>query len=339
MIRIAVSGIPRGYQFSRSDSNWLLDRHRDQILAVSPEVELLELPETAVHGMEIVEGIEVLFGEGGNTTHYAGELDREDYEKFFGNKSLKWVQLCSTGFSDNITPEILDGSVTLTNSPGIHTIPIAESVLAAMLEHAKRLGQRRIDQRQRVWRQIYCSDLEGATVLLIGLGNLGKRIARLCKAFDMRVIGTRRKPEPVENVDQVFPVGELKRYLPEADYVVVVAPHTPETEGLLSEAEFRAMKETCYFINVGRGMVAHEEAMIKALQEGWITGAYLDCFAVEPLPPENPLWGLGNVFLVPHDSHSSPKIGDRLVVQFCENLRRYVTGEPLLNVCDPRRGY
>jgi len=338
MIRVAVSGIPRGYQFPRSDGNWLLDRHREKILAVSPDVKLLELPETAVHGMKIVEEIEILFGEGGNTTHYAGELDKADYEKFF-TPSLKWVQLCSTGFSDNITPEIMDGRVILTNSPGIHTVPIAESVLSAMLEHAKKFGQRRIDQRERVWRQLYCSDLEGATVLLIGLGNLGRRIARLCKVFDMRVIGTRRNPEPVENVDKVFPVSELREHLQEADYVVVVAPLTPETEGLLGEAEFDAMKNTCYIINVGRGRIADEGAMIDTLRERRIGGAYLDCFATEPLPAESPLWGMDNVFLVPHDSHSSPKIGDRLVTHFCENLRRYAAGEALLNVCDSHRGY
>ncbi len=338
MIRVAVSGIPRGYHFPHPDGNWLLDRHRKQILAVSPDVELVELPETIVHGMKSVENIEVVLAEGGNTTHYAGELDREDYEKFF-TPSLKWVQLCSTGFSDNITPEILDGRVTLTNSPGIHTIPIAESVLAAMLEHAKRFSQRRVDQRRCLWRQVHCSDLEGATVLLIGLGNIGKRMASLCKAFDMRVIGTKRRPGPVENVDHVFPADDLKKHLPEADYVVVVAPHTPETEGLLGEEEFGVMKNTCYFINVGRGMVADETAMTRALREKRVGGAYLDCFAVEPLPVDNSLWGLDNVFLVPHDSHSSPKIGDRLVAQFCENLRRYVAGEPLLNVCDPHRGY
>jgi D-2-hydroxyacid dehydrogenase (NADP+) len=338
LIRVAVSGIPRGYQFPRPDGNWLLERHRQQILAVSPKIELVELPETVVHGIRSVEGIEVALTEGGNTTHYAGELDRADYEKFF-SPSLRWMQLCSTGFSDNITSEILDGRVILTNSPGIHTIPIAESVLAAMLEHAKRFGQRRVDQHIRLWRQVYCSDLEGTTVLLIGLGNLGKRIAGLCKAFDMRIIGTKRRPGPVENVDLVFPSSDLGKHLSEADYVVVVAPHTPETQGLLGKEEFRAMKETCYFINVGRGMVADEAAMINALRENRIAGAYLDCFNVEPLPTDSLLWDLPNVFLVPHDSHSSPKIGDRLVAQFCENLRRYVAGEPLLNVCDPLRGY
>ncbi len=338
MIRVAVSGIPRGHQFPRPDGNWLTEKQRQQILSISPKIELLELPEQVVHGMWRVEGVEVALAEGGNYSHYAGELDRADYEKFF-TPSLRWVQLCSTGFSDNITSEILDGRVTLTNSPGIHTIPIAESVMAAVLEHAKRFGQRRVDQRDRRWRQLMCEDLEGQTILLIGLGNLGKRVARLCKAFDMRVIGTKKKVEPVPNVDEVFPTSELVEHLTEADYVVELAPLTPETEGLIDEAAFRAMKRTCYFINVGRGRVADEEVMTRALQESWIAGAYLDCFGIEPLPLDSPLWGLRNVFIVPHDSHSSPKIGDRLVTQFCENLRRYVAGEPLLNVCDPRRGY
>jgi phosphoglycerate dehydrogenase-like enzyme len=288
--------------------------------------------------MKSVEGVEVALAEGGNYTHYAGELDRGDYEKLF-TTSLRWVQLCSTGFSDNITPEILEGKVTLTNSPGIHTIPIAESVLAAVLEHAKCFGQRRVDQRERRWRQLMCQDLEGQTILLVGLGNLGKRVARLCKAFDMRVIGTKRRVEQVPCVDEVFSSSELVEHIPEADYVVELAPLTPETEGIIDEAAFRSMKRNCYFINVGRGKVAHEEAMTRALREDWIAGAYLDCFGVEPLPPDSPLWELGNIFIVPHDSHSSPKIGERLVTQFCENLRRYVAGEPLLNVCDPQRGY
>ncbi|MGD0803775.1 MAG: D-2-hydroxyacid dehydrogenase [Candidatus Bathyarchaeia archaeon] len=338
MIHVVVSGIPRGHQFPRPDGNWLTEEQRQQILSISPVIELLELPEQVVHKMERVDNVEVALAEGGNYTHYVGELDRTDYEKFF-TPSLRWIQLCSTGFSDNITSEILDGRVTLTNSPGIHTISIAESVLAAVLEQAKRFGQRRIDQRDKRWRQVLCEDLDEQTILLIGLGNLGKRVARLCKAFDMRVIGTKVRIEPVPNVDEVFSSSDLIDRLPEADYVVELAPLTSETVALIGEAAFRAMKKSCYFINVGRGRVADEEAMTRALREGWISGAYLDCFGVEPLPPDSPLWGLGNVFIVPHDSHSSPKIGNRIVTQFCENLRRYVVGEPLLNVCDPHRGY
>ena len=247
--------------------------------------------------------------------------------------------LCSTGFSDNITPEIMRGDVILTNSPGIHTIPIAESVVAAMLDHVKRLRERREDQGRHLWRQLNCSELFGGTALLIGLGNIGRRVAQLCKAFDMRVIGTKRTVEPVDNVDIVFPSEELMDHLPCADFVVVAAPLTPLTENMIGEAEIGAMKETSYLINVGRGRIVDEEAMTRALRERRIGGAYLDCHVVEPLPTDHPLWDMENVFVIPHDSHSSPFIGDRIIEIFCENLRRYVKGEPLINVCDPTRGY
>ncbi|MBC8223588.1 hypothetical protein H8E65_03295, partial [Candidatus Bathyarchaeota archaeon] len=134
MVKVVVSGIPRGYQMPREDGNWLLEKHRRQIMSVSSDVELVEMPQGEVHRVGgMVEGVEVLLAEGGNTIHYGEELDREDYLKFF-TPSLRLVQLCSTGFSDNITPEIISGEVVLTNAPGIHTIPIAESVVAAMLD-------------------------------------------------------------------------------------------------------------------------------------------------------------------------------------------------------------
>jgi len=206
-LKIAVSGIPRGYQFPRPDGNWLQEKHREQILAISSGIGLVEIP---AHKVDGVEGIQVLLAEGGNRVHYPGELDWKDYQKFF-TPSLKWVQLCSTGFSDNITPQVLDGIVTLTNAPGLHTIPVAESVIAAMLNHAKHLKQRGIDQRNHVWNQLKSDELFRRTVLIIGLGRIGRRVARLCKAFDMRVIGTKRRVGLVENVDTVFSVSVALR--------------------------------------------------------------------------------------------------------------------------------
>lgn len=335
VIKVVVSGIPRGYQFPKPDGNWLKEKHREQILAVSPDIELKEV---AAHMVTGDEAAEVVLAEGGNRNHYPGELDWEDYQRLF-TSSLRWVQLCSTGFSDNITPEITDGRVALTNAPGLHTFPIAESAVTAMLDHAKNLKQRRVDQEAHLWTQLKNDELYGHTVLLIGLGNIGKRVARLCKAFDMTVIGTKRKVGPVPNVDRVFPVDELMKNLPEVDYIVVAAPLTPETEHMLREAEFKAMKPSAYFINVGRGRIAHEPSLLRALRESWIAGAYLDVFEVEPLPADHPLWDIENIFLIPHDSHSSPYIGDRVVDIFCDNLRRYVDGEPLIHVCDPERGY
>jgi len=338
-MKVVVSGVPRGYQTPHPDGNWLQEKHRRRIEAVSPDIELVEMPQREVHGIEgKAEGVDVLLAEGGNRVHYGEELDWEDYLKFF-TPSLKWVMLCSTGFSDNITPEILNGDVILTNSPGIHTIPIAESVIAAMLDHAKLLKKRREDQKEHLWVQRKCSELYGNTALLLGLGNIGRRVAKLCKAFDMRVIGTKRIIEPVESVDNVFPAEELRDNLPEADFIVVAVPLTTYTENMIGAAEFAAMKESAYLINVGRGRVVDETALIRALETGQIGGAYLDCHVVEPLPPDHPLWDNENAFIIPHDSHSSPFIGDRIVDIFCENLRRYIGGRPLLNVCDPKRGY
>lgn len=334
-IRVAVSGIPRGYHFPRVDGNWLQDKHREEILSISPAIDLVEIPADQVVD---VEGVEVLLAEGGNHVHYPGELDWDDYLAFF-TPSLRWVQLCSTGFRDNITPQILDGTVTLTNAVGLHTQPIAESVLAAMLEHAKGFGQRRMDQRNHQWNQLKNDELFGRTVLIVGLGHIGKKVAQLCKAFGMEVLGTKRRLEPVEYVDAVFPVADLCNRMPQADYVVLAVPHTNETEDLLGEKEFRAMKPSSYLINVGRGQVVQEQAMITALEESWIAGAYLDAFPVEPLPADHPLWDMDSAFIVPHDSHSSPYIGDRMVAIFCQNLQRYVAGEPLQNVCDPAAGY
>ena len=137
-MRVVVSGVPRGYQTPRPDGNWLQREHRQRIEAFSPEIELVEMSQGEVHEVGgKVEGVEVLLAEGGNRVHYGEELDWEDYLKFFA-PSLRWVQLCSTGFGDNITPEVLSGDVVLTNALGIHTIPIAESVVAAMLDHVKR---------------------------------------------------------------------------------------------------------------------------------------------------------------------------------------------------------
>ena len=335
MIRIAVSGIPRGYHFPRPDGNWLSEKHKEQILSISSEIELTEVP---AHKVSDAPDFDVLLAEGGNRVHYSGELDWEDYQKFF-TPNLRWVQLCSTGFSDNVTPQVLQGTVTLTNAPGIHTVPIAESVLAAILDHAKNLKQRRIDQHNREWKRLENDELDGRTVLILGLGQIGKMVASLCKAFGMRVIGAKQRVESVESVDMVFPKNELIDHLPEADYVVLALPHTAETEGLLGESEFRTMKSSAYLINIGRGKVVDEPIMIEALREKWIAGAYLDAFVEEPLPASHPLWDMENVLLVPHDSHSSPHIGDRMVDIFCSNLKRYVTGDQLENVCDPAKGY
>ena len=336
-INVAVSGIPRGYHFPRDDGNWLQPHHREQITAVSPYINLVEIPAHQLKTADLSH-IEIVLAEGGNRIHYPGELDWADYQRLF-TPALKWIQLCSTGFSDNVTPDIENGRVTLTNAPGLHTLPIAESVLAAMLNHAKNFVQRRVDQQAHQWNQLKNDELIGRTTLILGLGQIGQRVAQLCQAFGMRVIGSKRNIEPVAGVETVFPISQLAHHLPQADYIIIALPITLATEKLLDAAAFQLMKPSAYLINVGRGLVVDEPAMIAALRSRQIAGAYLDALIEEPLSPDSPLWDLENVFLVPHDSHSSPHIGDRMVNLFCANLTRYVASEPLQNICDPQRGY
>jgi phosphoglycerate dehydrogenase-like enzyme len=338
-IKVAVSGIPRGYHYPSADGNWLLPHHVEKIESLSPGIKLLEIPANLVKQQDIASlEIEVFLAEGGNRVHYPGELDWEDYLQFF-TPALRWVQLCSTGFSDNITDSVLSGDVTLTNAPGLHTIPIAESILMAMLQQAKNLGQRREDQKNRKWNQLKNRELCQSTVVILGLGKIGQETARLCKAFGMEVLGTKRQLADIPFVDEVFAPEDLHLFLPRADYIVMALPNTPETKDMIHAESFRFMKRSCYIINIGRGQTLAEDALIHALNSQLIAGAYLDAFVQEPLPPEHPLWHAQNCTVVPHDSHSSPYIGDRMVEIFCRNLERYIHGEELENICDPYRGY
>ena len=337
MIKIIVSGIPRGYHDPRPDGNWLKEKHRKQLLSLSKDIELVEIPAHQL-GEADLSGMEIAVVEGGNRIHYKGELDWVDYERLFV-PSLKWIQLGCTGINNQVTEQILDGSVALCNVPGLHTVALAESVMAAMLEHAKNFKVRRSDQEKRLWRELKNDELGGRTILLIGLGGIGKKLASFCRPFGMRIIGTKRRVEPVENVDLVFPREDLAKHLPEADYVVMACPLTPETDNMIGYEEFAAMKETAHFSNVGRGKTVNQEALVDALANNRIGGAFLDAHSPEPLPNDHPLWALPNAFIIPHDSHSSPYIGDRVTNVFCKNLERYLRGEPLFSACDPRQGY
>jgi phosphoglycerate dehydrogenase-like enzyme len=176
-------------------------------------------------------------------------------------------------------------------------------------------------------------------MVIIGTGHIGTATARLARAFRMRVVGVRRDQRPAESFDGVVGPGELRAVLAEADFVVIACPLTPETEGMLGPAEFAALKPGAYLLNVSRGKVVQEAALLAALATGRLGGAYLDAHAQEPLPPDHPFWTTPGVTVIPHDSHSSPYIGDNIVALFCDNLRRYLAGEPLRNVVDRTRGY
>jgi D-2-hydroxyacid dehydrogenase (NADP+) len=260
--------------------------------------------------------------------------------------ALKWLQLTSAGVDRLLTAPVVQSHVTVTTASGIHATPISEYVIGAMLAFAKGLPKAFRAQQERAWRPFWPEELEDKTVGVLGVGAIGARVVKLAKALDMRVLALRRSAErrmkgeeAGMDVDEMLPPADLPYLLAESDYVVVALPLTPESREMIGEAELRAMKPNAVIVNIGRGAIIDESALVRALKEGWIAGAALDVFQQEPLSGESELWGLENVIVTPHISGGTPRYMERAVGLFCDNLRRYVAGEPLRNVVDPARGY
>jgi phosphoglycerate dehydrogenase-like enzyme len=197
-------------------------------------------------------------------------------------------------------------------------------------------------QLKHEWSRFAPRELSGKTVGIVGLGHIGAEVGRLAKAFGCRVIATKRSTTESHRAlfaDEIMPAAELHRLLGESDFVVLSMPLTPETRGMIGEAELRAMKPSAVLINIARGPVTVEAALVRALQESWIAGAALDVFDEEPLPPESPFWDMDNVIVTPHISGGTEIYNQRAVEIFAANLKRYLAGEPLENVVDPARGY
>ena len=258
---------------------------------------------------------------------------------------LKWLQLTSAGVDRLLDAGVVRSQVKVTTASGIHATSISEYIIGAMLAFAKGFPRAIQAQAERAWTSYLPPELEGATVGIIGMGAIGRRTAELAKGFRMRVLGMRRSVttrtaatgDP--SFDEYVPPADLPYLLRESDYVVLAAPLTPETRQMIGEAELRSMKPGAVIVNIARGAVIDEGALVRALKEGWIAGAALDVFEREPLPAESELWGLRNVLLTPHISGGTPRYMERAVELFCDNLRRYLAGEPLRNVVDVRRGY
>jgi len=253
---------------------------------------------------------------------------------------LRWQHSPSAGVNHILTPIFMARDIILTNSAGVYAIPIAEFVLAFILNHAKQLSSLRSLQAQRQWNwEVQVQELTGAKLLIIGAGSIGQAIGIRASAFGMRVWGSRRSPQPLPGFERVVGADEWRSLLPEADYVVIATPLTPVTRGIVNVAELRSMRASAYLINIARGAIVDEAALLTALKEGWIAGAGLDTFSTEPLPADSPFWSLPNVLVTPHCSASSPQTIPRIVDLFLDNLARYRQGQPLKNVVDKQAGY
>lgn len=268
-------------------------------------------------------------------------------QQFLAAKRLRWIHCTAAGVGQLMFPELRESGVALTNASGVHTIPMAEHVLGMILVLARRFASSfryQMESRwaqQEIWdEQLRPRELMGQTLLLVGYGAIGREVARRVRPLGMKIWAvTRSGKGNAEFAERMAPFTQLETVLPEADYVVIAAPETPETIRMFDARRLAAMKPTAFLINVARGTLVDEAALIDTLRRRAIAGAALDVTDEEPLPPESPLWSLDNVLITPHISSVSEFLWDRQTELLLDNLERWFAGKELRNRVDLRRGY
>ena len=263
-------------------------------------------------------------------------------------RNLRWIHAPTAAVHQFLFPQLVDSDVILTNSTEVHGPVVAEHVIALIFALAKKIPQATLMQQKHVWGKeamwregYFPREIAGATLGLIGLGSIGRRVAVMASALGMRVIAVREhidKGAP-DGVEAVFAPSELDKLLPQSDFVVMAAPLVSATQGLLNAERIALMKPDSFLINVGRGPQVDEAALASALRRRRIAGAALDVFEQEPLPPDSPLWNLDNLLITPHTAGLTAKLWDRHYDLFSDNLRRYVSRQPLRYVVDKHKGY
>lgn len=259
---------------------------------------------------------------------------------------VQWVQTSSAGVGPMVRNlGLQDSDLLVTTASGLHAQPLTEFVFAAILYHSKELGRLQSEQLERSWRRFSGQELAGSTLAIIGPGRIGQEVARVARAFRMRVVALGRQSDPARaaalGVDQLYPRSELHAMLGEADYLVLCAPHTPETDTIMDAPAFAAIKPGLGLVNIGRGALVDEDAMLVALRDGRIAFAALDVFRKEPLPPESPFWSQPNVLINPHSASTVDTENAKLTQRFIENIRAYLDGrtDEIGPVLDKQRLY
>jgi phosphoglycerate dehydrogenase-like enzyme len=338
------NGVPLAIAVSPILSARVRARDLERIREAAPGSRIINL---SVEGLADgpVDDVEVLL---------RGWLVAEAFDRLLSRAPhLTWVHSATSGVERALTPAARDRDVLVTNARGVFSRPIAEHVLLMILAVSRHLPELLELQRERTWQPLEGRELRELTIGIVGYGSLGRSVASLASAFGARVIALRRRPEGAAaagtdeedgfpfkpRVDQVFGPDRLHELLAASDIVVLAAPLTPETEGMIDEAAIGAMKRDAWLINVARGRLVDDTALVRALRDNRIGGAALDTFRDEPLPPGSPYWELPNVILTPHTAWSSARVLDRSIDLFCDNLVRFSRGEPLRNVVDPAAGY
>jgi phosphoglycerate dehydrogenase-like enzyme len=257
---------------------------------------------------------------------------------------LKWIQSPSAGIGQmSKRTGLTETDILLTTASGMHATPLAEFCLMAMLIHAKDYDYIAREKERRHWARTSNTELRTKTLAVVGLGRVGREVARLGRCLGMRVIGTKRHTEGVDpasfNVEELHPWTDLPPMLSQADYVVLICPHTEETHSLIGKEELAAMKKGAVLINIARGPIVDEPALIESLSSGHIGGLASDVFWTEPLPPESPFWDMPNVIISPHSASTADTENAKLTDIFVDNIHRYIEGKPMRNLLDKKTLY
>ena len=306
----------------------LNDRQVQQIRSVSSDVELMRL-QSEGEILEAMPDVQIVFGD-------------LSEEMFAQASSLRWVQATGAGVDSRLFPDLVESDVVLTSAKGTVGVHLAEHAMALLLGLTRGIATavrnpswaQRMPIRNATW------ELADRTMGIVGLGGTGRDLADRAHGFGMRIVAV--DPEDVEVPDHVeacWKMDRLYELLEQSDVVAICAPLTPETNGMFDGHAFARMRNHALLINVTRGKIVNERALLDALRNGVIGGAGLDVTPQEPLPGDHPLWRMENVIVTPHAAGGSPNREDRIVELFCENLRRLLDGQPLLSVIDKRKGY
>jgi phosphoglycerate dehydrogenase-like enzyme len=269
---------------------------------------------------------------------------KKDLEQFClaPDSKLKWIQSWSAGVDYFPLQVLQEKNIALTSANGVHIYPISETILSLMLALTRKIHTYVKNQQVRKWHHEHLKlEMHGKTVGIIGVGNIGKETAKIAKAFGMTVLGVRYSGKPEDFVDEMYTPNQLNALLPKCDYVVATLPLTKQTSRLFDAEQFKLMKSTAFFINIGRGEIVVEDGLIEALTENKIAGAGLDVFEKEPLQTDSPLWEMDNVIITPHTAGATEHYNQRVIENiFLPNLRTYLDGkQPAINLVDLEKGY
>ena len=252
---------------------------------------------------------------------------------------LRWIQAITVGVDDWVSRPDLRPDIVLTCARGTHRVQMPENILGALFHLTKPYARATLDQLERRWTRRVSESLAGKTLGILGLGAIGQELARKAVALELRVIGTRRTPGPVAHVDRVYAPEATDELLAQSDFVVLLLPLTPQTEGFMDARRYRAMRSSAYLLNFGRGALVVDADLVEAVRARTIAGAVLDVYRTEPLPADHAFWGTEGITVLPHIGGLEAHRDETVASLFAENARRYLANEPLTERVDRARGY